>query len=188
MVKRSVFSDFLVFFMLGSFSIFTYFVKRKIARQNLEHSLPRNPILPLEPNFSRRKRMLKSTVEFSVTVKGETSGKEYAGLFTAKTALSFRESLRQDETYRVILGVRPSEAGEYAATVAGAISYLAVRLTQSPTWWKETDGGLDLRGDDSVLVATHKACVDAIDEAYKAFRAEGAVALGELRKNEPGTP
>jgi hypothetical protein len=132
--------------------------------------------------------MLKSSVEFSVTVKGDTSGKEYAGLFTAKTALSFRESLRQDETYRVILGVRPSEAGEYAATVAGAISYLSIRLTQSPTWWKETNGFLDATGDENVLVTVHKACVDAIDAAYTAFRAEGAVALAELKKSEPASP
>jgi hypothetical protein len=121
--------------------------------------------------------MLKSSVEFSVTVKGDTSGKEYAGLFTAKTALSFRESLRQDETYRVILGVRPSEA-----------SYLSIRLTQSPTWWKETNGFLDATGDENVLVTVHKACVDAIDAAYTAFRAEGAVALAELKKSEPASP
>jgi hypothetical protein len=129
--------------------------------------------------------MLKSTVEFSVTCKGETTGKDYQGLFTAKTALSFRESLRQDETYRVILGVRPSEASDYAASIATAISYLSVRITQSPTWWKEAGNGLDLTGDENVLVAVNKACVEAIDEAYKAFRTEGAVALGELKKSEP---
>ena len=129
--------------------------------------------------------MLKQSVDFSVTCKGETSGKEFSGLFTAKTALSFKESLRQDEIFRITVGVRPQDASEYAQSVAQALSYLAVRIIESPSWWKECQGGLELRGDENVLVEVNRACVSAIDEAYVAFRREGDQAKTELKKNEP---
>ena len=129
--------------------------------------------------------MLKPSVDFSVVCKGETSGKEYDGLFTAKTSLSFRERLREDEIYRVTLGVNPNEASPFAQSVAQALSYLAVRVTgEIPAFWKECNGGVDLK-EDNVLIAVHKACVDAIDAEYKRFREEGATAKEELKKNEP---
>jgi hypothetical protein len=131
--------------------------------------------------------MLKPTVDFSVQVKGELTAREYTGLFQAKTVLSFRESLRQDEIYRTTLGIRPNDAGDYAQSVATALSYLAVRLTgEIPEFWVKCNGGLDLK-DDNVLVAVNKAAVDAIDAEYKRFREEGALAAAELKKDLPVT-
>jgi hypothetical protein len=129
--------------------------------------------------------MLKPSVDFSVSVKGEISGRDYTGLFTARTALSFKARLREDEIYRITLGANPGDASPFAQSVAQAFSYLAVRITESPTFWKESQGGLELVGDDNVLVEVNKACVTAIDEAYKAFREEGQSAKVELQKNEP---
>jgi len=129
--------------------------------------------------------MLKPTVDFSVQIKGETSSKDYEGLFTAKTSLSFRDRLREDEIYRTTLGLNPNDAGPFAQSVAQALSYLAVRITgEIPQFWKDCNGGVDLK-DDNVLVDVHKACVDAIDTEYKRFRAEGQVAKEDLKKQEP---
>ena len=129
--------------------------------------------------------MLKPSVDFSVSVKGETTGKEYLGLFMVKTALSFRERLREDEIYRSTLGANPNDASPFAQSVASALSYLAVRITgEVPQFWKDCSGGVDLK-DDEVLVTTHKAAVEAIDAEYKRFRGEGAVAIEELKKTEP---
>jgi hypothetical protein len=129
--------------------------------------------------------MLKPSVDFSVSVKGEVSGKDYTGLFTARTALSFKARLKEDEVYRITLGANPADASPFAQSVAQAFAYLAVRITESPSFWKESQGGLELGGDDNVLVEVHKACVDEIEKAYKAFREEGQVAKVELQKNEP---
>lgn len=129
--------------------------------------------------------MLKPSVDFSVVCKGEVSGKEYDGLFTAKTSLSFRERLREDEIYRVTLGANPNDASPFAQSVAQALSYLAVRVMgEMPTFWRDCNGGVDLK-DDNVLVAVHKACVDAIDAEYKRFREEGQAAKEELKKDQP---
>jgi hypothetical protein len=129
--------------------------------------------------------MLKPSVDFSVSCKGDTTGKEYQGLFTVRTALSFRERLREDEIYRTTLGVNPNDASPFSQSVASALSYLAVRITgEVPAFWKECNGGVDLK-DDEVLVAVHKAAVEAIDAEYKRFRGEGAEAIKELKKTEP---
>ena len=86
---------------------------------------------------------MNKTVEFVVDFTDQESGLKFNGVFKAKAYLSNRETLKQDEIRRNVLGVNSVEASEYEAGMAGAIAYLAVRLTDSPEWWRKTNNGLD---------------------------------------------
>ncbi len=123
---------------------------------------------------------MNNKVQFSVECKGETSDRNFSGLFTAKTKLSHREVLKEDEVRRNVLGQNPQYAGEYAASVASAIAYLAVRLVDSPDWWKQSGGGLELE-DENVLVEVNNAAVKAIKEEQDARVKAAEAAQGALK-------
>lgn len=102
-------------------------------------------------------------VLFAVDLKGDLTGKSYIGNFVVKTMTSFRDSLREDEIRRSVLGVNPQNAGPYAASVAAAIAYLDIRVIDCPEWWTQSGRGLDLK-DDNILVEVNDKAVKAIDE------------------------
>jgi hypothetical protein len=124
---------------------------------------------------------IKNTVDFSVDVVGELTNNSYVGTFVAKTKLSMRETLRQDEVRRQILGVNPQSAGEDAQRVAAAIAYLSVHIVQSPDWWKELEGGLKIE-ELNLLAEVNNKCQEAIDKEYKKLNEEATKAKGELEK------
>lgn len=125
---------------------------------------------------------MKDTVQFTVTVKGETTGRSFEGLFEAKVKLSHREVIKEDEIRRNVLGVNPNEAGPYAASIAGAVAYLTVRLTRSPDWFKQSNNGLDLE-DENVLVAVNNSAVAAIAVERDAHIKEAELAQKELKQH-----
>lgn len=110
---------------------------------------------------------MKDKVQFIVNVAGDTSEEKFEGLFEVKTKLSHREVLREDEIRRTVLGTNPGEAGSYAASIATAISFLSVRVTKSPDWFKASANGLDLE-DENVLVEVNNAAMSAIAKERKA--------------------
>jgi hypothetical protein len=114
---------------------------------------------------------MKNTVEFSVDVVGELTKNSYVGGFTAKTKLSVRETLRQDEIRRSILGADAQNASLEAQTVANAVAYLHTHITKAPDWWRELDGGLNVE-DLNLLAAVNNSCHDAVDAEYKALEKE----------------
>ena len=126
---------------------------------------------------------IKNLVEFTIDVKGELTDHQYTGSFTAKTKLSMREALAQDEIYRRILGVNSQEASNASKSVAGAISYLKTHLVKCPDWWDALEGG-DKCEDLNLLVEINNKCQDAVDGAYKAL-AEEAKKAEEILKALP---
>lgn len=126
---------------------------------------------------------MQDTVKFPVDTKGQESGQEYKGLFTAKTKLSMREMLREDEIRRGLLGDNPNGASDIAKVMAAALAYLAVRIVDAPQWWKDANGGQDLQ-DENVLVAVHNGCADAIGKLYDAQVEEAEKAREDLKKQK----
>lgn len=106
---------------------------------------------------------MRDTIQFTINATGENSGQKFEGLFTAKVKLSHRETLREDEVYRTVLGQNPSEAGPDAASIARAVAYLTIRITDGPDWWKKSGSGLNLE-DIDVLAAVNNGAVAAIKE------------------------
>jgi hypothetical protein len=128
-----------------------------------------------------RRFQLKDKIQFTVTVKGDTSETNFTGLFEVKTKLSHREVLKEDEVKRNVLGTNPGDASGYASSIAGAISFLTVRLTKSPDWFKESGNGLDLE-DENVLVEINNAAMAAIAKERDAHLAAAKEAQKELKE------
>jgi len=126
---------------------------------------------------------MQNTVTFTVDVKGADTQEQYKGLFKVKTKLSMRETLREDEVRRGLLGTKPEAASEYAQTVAAALAYLAVRVEDAPGWWKDANGGVDLQ-DENVLVVVHNACAKEITKLYEEQAEQAEQARDRLKKQK----
>ena len=126
---------------------------------------------------------IKNIVEFDVSAKGELTGKDYVGSFSAKTKLSTREQIKQDEIYRNILGVNSQEASLTSKTMAAAVSYLSVHLMTKPSWWKEIGEGLDLE-DMNVLAIVNNTCQQKIEAEYQSLADEAKKAEADLKATQ----
>ena len=119
-----------------------------------------------------------NTINFQVSVKGDYSNELYSGTFTMKTRLSYRETLKQDQIRRDLLGPDAANtASEDAKGIAQVLSFLGVYITQSPRWWTDCSNGLDSLENNlvsEVYSAAIKALSESIDEKNK--RAEEAKA------------
>lgn len=111
------------------------------------------------------------TVQFSISVTGESTGEKWTGSFKMKTRLSHRDQLRLDQIRRDLLGPNPDGASPRAQNQAEVFSFIAVHLLDAPMWWKSNDNGLDLQ-DDNVVAEVYaqitKAKSDAIEKLKKA--------------------
>jgi hypothetical protein len=123
---------------------------------------------------------IKNQVDFAIDTTGELTGNKYSGAFTVKCKLSMRESLKQDEIYRSILGPDSQNAGQSAKSVAAALSYLATHVIKSPDWWQATEGGMKLE-DMNVLASVNNLAQDAIEAEYKALAEEAKKAEDILK-------
>jgi hypothetical protein len=94
---------------------------------------------------------METTVTFSINVIGEESGNPFTGTFKVKTLLSRREHFAADERRRMIVGANPTTILPKLDTDAFMIAQLSVRVVEAPSWWKQSDSGLDL--DDSNVIA-----------------------------------
>lgn len=125
--------------------------------------------------------MVQSKVSFPIDVIGQSSKQPFKGVFSVKTKVSFRDSLREDEVRRNILGTNPQGANQYVSDIATILAYLSVRIQESPAWWKDSNNGVDLE-DDNVLMAINDGAVDAIDKEFKKLSDKGNEAKEELKK------
>jgi hypothetical protein len=79
---------------------------------------------------------------FSLNVVGDATKTTWAGEFTVKTKLSWRDQLNMDKMRRELLGPDPQGASQDAVAQAVILSELAARLTDAPKWWTESKGGI----------------------------------------------
>jgi|ERR1017187_604469 hypothetical protein len=129
---------------------------------------------------------IKSQVDFSVDLTGELTDNKYPGVFTVKCKLSMRESLKQDEIYRSILGPDSQNANPGAKSVAAAISYLATHVIKSPDWWTALEGGMRCE-DMNVLAEVNNKAQEAIEAEYKKLAEEGKKAEDILKSVQAAT-
>ena len=120
---------------------------------------------------------IQSIVSFNVKSVGDVTGTTYEGLFECKTKLSVSQGLKESEMVRRLLGVNSQEASNADRQIATAIAYLAMRVTKSPQWWKDSAGGQELE-DLNVLA-------DVNNEAMKAVAAEYDKLSQEAEKAQP---
>jgi hypothetical protein len=91
-------------------------------------------------------------VGFTISLTGETTKEKWFGEFRARKRLSFKQQMVRDRIRRELLGEYAQFASQRTQEVAVMFSDLAVGLTESPNWWKSSEGG-QLLHDDNVLDA-----------------------------------
>lgn len=134
--------------------------------------------------------MVNTTIDdgaFSINLKGNETGEQWAGTFRAKKRLSLRDQLNRDKIRRELLGNSGGEPDNRAFSIAAIVAELSVRLTDSPKWWQETNNGLDF-ADENIFGAIFDGCIQ-VEKEYKeqqkklAEEAKGEI-KEELNKNK----
>lgn len=115
----------------------------------------------------------------TVDVIGETTHEKFPGVFKVRTRLSFRDALRRDEIRRSLLGPNPDGASPRATSIADICSELTVRIVESPSWWGNSDGGLEL-SDDNVLREVFESTMRAVSDAANDLQKKGEAAKKAL--------
>jgi hypothetical protein len=123
-------------------------------------------------------------VPFSVDVVGEVSGEQYKGVFKALPVLTHNQQLERDRIRREFLGQMSDAASARAMNQAALLAEIAIRLTEFPTWWADSKGGMELY-DDAPVAEIYAGCMKAEQEFKAAVVAKGEAARGELKKLEP---
>jgi len=119
----------------------------------------------------------KDYPRFNVEVRGLVTQRSYSGEFQVRPWLTKRLDLARDRLRREYLGGYAIEkADEQAAGLANALSQINIRVTESPQWWRDLDGGLDC-ADDNLVLEVYRKCMEAEAAAVQAERdrANGAV-------------
>jgi hypothetical protein len=124
---------------------------------------------------------LQNTVSFNVKLVGDVTKNTFEGVFEAKTKLSIKENLKEEELVRRFLGVNSQEASSESRMIAGAVAYLAMRIVKAPQWWKDSNGGQDLE-DMNVLAGVNNAAQAKIAEEYEKLATEADKARPILKE------
>jgi hypothetical protein len=121
------------------------------------------------------------SLTMSVDVVGENTQERYAGVFHIQKFLPYRKQLQRDAMRRELMGKLPEQAVIGAVYASVAFSEMAVRIIQAPTWWKESDGGLDLE-DTNVVEAVFNAMTEELDKIAKKDAKDTTDAQARLKK------
>ncbi len=88
---------------------------------------------------------------FDINITGEKTKVNYTGTFRAKVVLSYSEEILKDRLYREALGPNPEYASPRVRDIAEMRADFAVSFVQTPLFWKSSNNGDQLYGDDNVL-------------------------------------
>lgn len=121
-----------------------------------------------------------------VNATGEITGEQYTGKFTFKTRLSHKERMQIDTLRRQILGPQPEGAvpSPRALSAAQIFANLAVRTLDAPSFWKNSDNGMDL-ADDDLVSAVYDAAIKAEEDEIQKVRKAGEDAKKDLQADAP---
>lgn len=123
-----------------------------------------------------------NTVEFTISVIGDTTGETLRGTFRAKKRLTHLDRLRRDQVRRELLGqISPESASSEAQSLAIGLADLRVRLVEMPSWWTDSDNGLKLE-DENVLVKVYESAQKVEKEAREAIQKAAEAATAELKE------
>lgn len=118
-------------------------------------------------------------INFTISVDGEVTGEKYRGEFKAKPRLSHRDQMQRDRVRRELLGGDAQFADQKTLYQAEIFSQLAVRIIKAPSWWTDSNGGLDLE-DDAVIAQVYKQAMKLEEEALAALKKEADAAKADL--------
>lgn len=125
---------------------------------------------------------MKSLAKFSISVKGDESGKLYEGDFEVKTILTLRERAIADEVRRNILGSSPEMASTQVATFAFSAGQLYVRITEAPQWFQSAgQGGIELP-DFNVIEEIFLKALQKEDERKRSILENADTAKKKIKK------
>ncbi|CAB4127009.1 hypothetical protein UFOVP75_53 [uncultured Caudovirales phage] len=126
---------------------------------------------------------METSKSFSISVIGERTQEKWFGEFTAKTLISHRDELRRDAIRRELLGgTNPQFADVRQKNQAELFAEMSIRITKAPSWWMESNGGMDMY-DDNVIAEVYAECLKAEQVALKAIQDAGAKAQADLKAN-----
>lgn len=110
----------------------------------------------------------KNEATFDFKEVGETTGKSYDGRFTCLCVLNMgkKHQLELEKTRLMSDFVNPTD-GLYG--IATILANLRVKLTDSPNWWKQSNGGLDIE-DEDVLVKLYQVVLTKETEWREAVK------------------
>lgn len=94
---------------------------------------------------------------FEVHIIGNETGDLFPGTFRAKQKLSWNDYIQIDKYRRELIGPNAAEADISVQNRCMYVAELSVRLTESPDWWKQKRGGLDIVDDNVVIEVYEKA-------------------------------
>lgn len=129
--------------------------------------------------------VVKDAIPFTISVTGDTTNEKWVGTFKCKPRLSHRDQLTKDRIRRELLGPDANNASTRALNQSEIFAQLAVRLSESPSWWKDNGNGLDL-ADDNVVAEVFEACLRVEKESVEALTKDGEAAKAELQKISEG--
>lgn len=123
---------------------------------------------------------------FAINTIGEDTNETFAGKFTCRTRLTHGERLTQDSIRRALLGTQPAGVtiGERAANTAEILASLQIRIVDSPSWWTNSNGGVDLV-DDNLIIELYTTVMKAEADAKAELKKAADEAKGELKKETP---
>ena len=102
---------------------------------------------------------METFVQFSISEKGENSGKDFSGIFKIKTLLTRSDMFLSDQRRRDILGPNAESALDALKAEAFMLGQLFVRVVESPRFWKDSNYGLELE-DINVISVLFSKCMD----------------------------
>jgi hypothetical protein len=124
---------------------------------------------------------LRPRSKITVKVTGMLTGQEWAGEFEFYRVLTHRQQLEKDRTRREFLGAFSEAVDPNTFGRANAFADLKVRVISAPSWWENSNGGLDLI-DDEVLLAVFEAVLKNENE----FVAERMKKVADAKKDLAG--
>ena len=119
--------------------------------------------------------------DFTVSATGEVSGRTLSGKFTVKRRLSFKDQLAKDNRRRELLGPAKGEPSASMTALAEVMSELYVRVVDAPSWWKDSDDGLNLE-DDAIVGAVYNKTMEIAVESNVTLKAAADKAKADLAK------
>lgn len=128
-----------------------------------------------------------ATKQFFINVKGETTGLEYSGSFTAKALLSHAEQMEVEALRREFLGSYAATADQRNKNQATIFAGLSFRLTEAPDWWKQAGNGVQLY-DDNVMAEVWEQAIKVETEFLKDLKERADKAKGQLAAMPIQTP
>jgi hypothetical protein len=101
-----------------------------------------------------------------------------------KSRLSYRDILTRDQRRRDLLGgTNPEFATPDALESAEILSELSVRVIEGPSWWKTSNGGIDLV-DTTPLNSLYIQIMKDEVEALEAMKKKAEANKADLAKKE----